>query len=73
MTESIFLNYFFMAIGLFSMIASLTNWEYLFTHHKSQLLLKMFGRKGARIFYILLGLTLFSFGLLSLTGVIVLK
>jgi small neutral amino acid transporter SnatA (MarC family) len=70
MKESTIISIFFMAIGLFSIIASLTGWYYFFNHRKARIFLKFLGRKGVRIFYLMLGFALFSFGFLALTGII---
>jgi hypothetical protein len=70
MKQSIIYSIFFMGIGLFSVIASSANWDYFFNHRKAQLFLKLFGRTGARIFYVVLGLGVFLIGLLNITGII---
>jgi small neutral amino acid transporter SnatA (MarC family) len=45
--------------GLFSIVASILNWDWFFNHRRARIFLKMFGRTGARVFYIILGLFLF--------------
>lgn len=70
MNESLVFGSLFMAIGLFSIIGALANWDYLIHHIKTKLLLKLIGRTGARIFYVVLGLALFLIGLLSITEII---
>jgi small neutral amino acid transporter SnatA (MarC family) len=45
--------------GLFSIVASILNWDWFFNHRRARIFLKMFGRTGARIFYTILGLFLF--------------
>ena len=68
--ESLAFGIIFIAIGLFAIIASLTNWNFFFDHRKAQIFIKLFGRKGARIFYVILGFGIFLFGFLALTGII---
>jgi small neutral amino acid transporter SnatA (MarC family) len=70
MTESSFYSTFFILIGLFTIIASATDWNYFFNHIKAQFFVRIFGRTGARIFYLILGIALLSFGVLSLLGYI---
>jgi Immunity protein 17 len=48
----------FVGIGAFTLTASLKNWDWFFTHPRAWLLVKVFGRQGARIFYGLLGVAL---------------
>ncbi|MFM9329457.1 immunity 17 family protein [Paenibacillus mesotrionivorans] len=45
--------------GLFSIVASILNWDWFFNHRQARIFLKMFGRTGARVFYTILGLFLF--------------
>ena len=59
-----------MAIGLFIMISAFANWEYFFDGHRAKFFIKLFGRRGARIFFIILGTALFTFGLLEVAGII---
>ena len=46
------------AAGLFSILASLKNWNFFFESARAYLFVKLFGRQGARVFYVLLGLLL---------------
>ncbi|MEP0262443.1 immunity 17 family protein [Dokdonia sp.] len=46
-------------VGIFTLSASIFNWNFFFESRKASLFLKMFGRNGARIFYGLLGLVFF--------------
>ena len=43
------------AIGLFSLMGALKNWEWFFNNYKARGLVAIFGRNGARIFYGILG------------------
>lgn len=60
-----------MGIGVFVIIASVANLDFFFNHRKSKLFLKLFGRQGARIFYTIFGLAIFTFGLLVNMRIIV--
>ncbi len=48
--------------GLFSIAASLLNWDFFFDNRKASFMIKILGRNGARIFYGLLGLFLLFMG-----------
>jgi hypothetical protein len=42
-------------VGLFCIICSVKDYNWFFEHRKAKLLVRLFGRKGARIFYLALG------------------
>ena len=48
----------FIALGVFSIIAAAFNIEWYFQTSGAATFIRMFGRKGARVFYLLLGITL---------------
>ncbi len=47
-----------LVVGLYAIIASVLNFEFFFNNKKAQRMVNVFGRKGARIFYGILGLLL---------------
>lgn len=49
---------FAIVAGTFSILASIFNWNFFFENRKARLFLRIFGRQGARFFYVLLGLGL---------------
>jgi hypothetical protein len=49
-------------VGIFSIAGGVFDWDWFLGHWKSRLFLKLFGRRGARIFYIVLGLCIAGFG-----------
>jgi hypothetical protein len=51
-----------MALGAFSIIAAIFNFNWFFSTNSAAIFVKWFGKKGARIFYGLLGLCLISAG-----------
>ena len=57
-------------IGLFSILGGVMNWEWYMNNRRAQGIIKLFGRSGARIFYVLLGLALAGVGGAQATGVI---
>jgi len=57
-------------VGLFSMAGGLFDWNWFMTSRRARLFVKLLGRTGARIFYVLLGLGLLILGILLAYGVI---
>ena len=70
MDESTIFSIIFIAIGAFSIMASLFDWDFFFNNRKAQLFLRLFGRTGARIIYTIIGLGIFLVGFLSMIGLI---
>jgi hypothetical protein len=54
--------------GLFSLISSIVNWSWFFNNRRAQAMVKIFGYKGARIFYGILGVILLLIGLFILSA-----
>ncbi len=52
----------FILLGLFSVIAAIGNIEWYFQTDGARFFVRYLGRKGARIFYFLLGLALIACG-----------
>lgn len=44
--------------GLFCVLASIYNWDFFFNNRRARFFVSLIGRKGARIFYAILGLVL---------------
>ncbi len=49
--------------GLFCLLGALMNWDWFFRARKSAMINRLFGRKGARIFYGILGVLFFAGGI----------
>ena len=58
------------ACGAFAISGAAFDWEFFMNHRKAQFFVRMFGRKGTRIFYGLLGGGLLVLGLLMVMGVV---
>ena len=58
----------FILVGLLSVAASYFNWDWYFNNYRARFLVKIIGRRGARIFYTLLGLFLVGLGTAILLG-----
>jgi Immunity protein 17 len=61
---------FFMAAGGFSIVGAVQDWEWFLQSRKARLFVTLMGRKGARIFYGILGLALVVLGAAFLAGII---
>ena len=58
----------FILVGLLSVAASYFNWDWYFNNYRARFFVKTIGRKGARIFYMVLGLFLVGLGTALLMG-----
>lgn len=61
---------FIVAAGIFSIAGAALDWDWFINSRKARLLVSLFGRNGARIFYGLLGAVITVLGLLITLGVI---
>jgi len=52
-------------LGVFSIVASILNWDFYFEHRKARSFVKLFGRNGARVFYVLLGIFIIVIGVMA--------
>lgn len=50
------------ASGIFSIVGSVKDLDVFFTNRRAKLFVKILGRKGARVFYGLLGIVLIGIG-----------
>lgn len=53
-------------IGLFTMAGGVFDWDWFLGRWRAQLCIKLLGRQGARIFYIILGLAVIGFAYFGL-------
>ena len=58
----------FIVSGLFSLVASIKDWNFFFGSVKTRLLVSIIGRNGTRVIFGILGLTLMVVGVLSFFG-----
>lgn len=65
-TSELIIGIFFLFLGLLSLTAAIRNYEWYFSTQGAAMFIKWFGRKGARIFYAILGLVLIVCGLIQL-------
>ncbi len=65
-TSEIIVFCIFISLGVFSLIAAIRNYDWYFSTHGASMFIKWFGRKGARVFYAVLGLILIFCGVMGL-------
>jgi hypothetical protein len=58
------------ACGIFSVCGAVFDWDWFLNSRKAEFFVSMFGRSGARIFYVVLGLFLVIMGLLLTLGIL---
>ncbi len=56
--------------GAFSIVGAFCNWDWFMNYSIARLIVALFGRQGARIFYAVLGVALIVFGTLVALGVL---
>jgi hypothetical protein len=56
---------FFLFAGLFSIVSAAADWDWFMDSGKARIFVSLFGRGGARIFYILLGIVIIFLGFAS--------
>ena len=54
----------FLAAGAFSVAGGAFNWDFFMKSRRAAIFVKIFGRNGARIFYVVLGAALMTLGVL---------
>ncbi|VGO21392.1 immunity 17 family protein [Pontiella sulfatireligans] len=64
------MGWILIAVGAFAMAGGICNWDWFMNDKKARLIVKVFSRDGARIFYGILGLLILVAGLLGTVGVI---
>lgn len=65
-TSDMLIFVLFILLGSLSLIAAIFNFDWYFNTQGAEMFVKWFGRKGARVFYVLLGITLIIGGIVGL-------
>ncbi len=68
-----FIQALFVLVGLLAVLAAVFNWDWFFTAHNSQFIVKNVGRRQARLFYAALGCLMIATGVfffLSVQGIV---
>ena len=63
-------GFILVAVGLFSLAGGLLNWKWFMNTRRASALVRAISHKGARLFYVILGIIVAKFGLLITFGVI---
>ena len=58
------------AVGLFSVCGGAFDWDFFLNSRKAQFYVSIFGRTGARIFYVILGIAFAVLGTMMALGVL---
>lgn len=56
---------FLIAAGIFSIFCAVKDYDWFIYNRRASLILRLFGRNGTRIFYILLGIFLIVLGIMA--------
>ena len=56
------------AVGLFSITCAVMDWDFFMNSRRARLFVAIFGRTGARIFYVILGLAISGVGVAGAIG-----
>ena len=56
------------AAGIFSICGAVFDWDWFMNNRRARFFVSIFGRNGARVFYIVLGMLLIVFGILLASG-----
>ncbi len=67
--ENIF-GWFFIAVGIISIFGAYFDWGWFMNSGRTPYFVNLFGRNGARIFYILMSIVLIVLGVLGVMGII---
>ena len=53
-------------VGVFSIAGGVADWDWFMESSRARGFVRLFGRRGARVFYVALGLTIAGLGLASI-------
>lgn len=51
--------------GIFSITGAVMNWDWFINSRRAHFFVQIFGRNGARVFYIILGIALIAIGIIA--------
>ena len=63
---SLFTALFIVAAGLFAIAGGVFDWDWFMDNRRAWIFVRVFGRQGARVFYVLLGLAILGIGAVAL-------
>jgi hypothetical protein len=62
--------YVILLAGLVTALGGYKEWDWFMNHRKARFFVNIFGRNGARLFYIILGLAISGVGIAGITGLV---
>lgn len=71
MTGNLLMSLFFILAGLFTLSGGLFNWNWFMLSRRARLIVRIFGRGGARVFYVVLGVAIVGLGLVTFVAALV--
>ena len=71
MAGNLLVSLFFVLGGLFTMSGGLFNWNWFMLSRRARLIVRIFGRGGGRIFYVVLGAAILVVGLVTFVAALV--
>ena len=63
-----FIFLFAIVAGFYAIAGAGLNWKWFMEHPKAQVFVRLFGRTGTRVFYILLGISVIILGVFGIFG-----
>ncbi len=70
MNKETLIQVLLVAFGVFSILGAYFEWNFFYTSKKMQRIIRLIGKSGAKIFYIVIGAILFILALLDMTHII---
>lgn len=61
----VFFSILLLAAGGFSLLGAVNDWDWFFASYKAQRMVNLFGRKGARVVYGLIGAFIILIGIMT--------
>jgi hypothetical protein len=73
MARNLLMALLFVLAGLFTMCGGLFNWDWFMLSRRARLIVRIFGRGGARIVYAALGVAISVLGLVTFVAALVVQ
>jgi hypothetical protein len=73
MARNLLMALLFVLVGLFTMSGGLFNWNWFMLSRRARLIVRIFGRGGARVCYVVLGAAIFVLGLVTFVAALVVQ
>jgi hypothetical protein len=73
MAGNLLMALFFVLAGIFTMCGGLFNWNWFVLSRRARLIVRILGRGGARIFYVVVGVVFLVVGLIAVVAALVVQ